>query len=178
MDSANQIIVKFTSDFPHLFDNMQKYLPLINNLLQDETQNKFYMETIHEGLLFIYEDFQTYFLMNKPYSLDRIKGFFQSTSPKLNPLLLSENILTESNFPKNGIQFKYNIYCSKKEEIANLLYLHFKSFLFEDVERLEHYDFDLILLLKKYGNVLTYMDLGVSMYSGILTQESESIGEM
>ena len=174
MDSANQIMIKFTANFPHLFDNMQKYLPLINNLLQDETQSKFFMETIHEGLLFIYKDFQTFFLMNKPYSPKKIADFLQSTHPKLDPLLLSENIISRSNFPKKGLRFQYKIYGAKRKEVADTLFNHFKSFLHEDVERLEHAEYDLVLLLKNYENVIAYNNLVVSMYSGLLTQENNS----
>ena len=176
MDSAKQIIIKFTSDFPHLFNNMQKYLPLINNLLQDETQNKFYMETIHEGLLFIYKDFQTFFLMNKPYPVEKFTKFMEmnKTQIQINPFSLFENIIDESTFPKSGVQFRYKIYCAKKEEIADLLFLHFQSFLHEDVERLEHPEFDLILLLNSFASIVVYNNLVVSMYSGILTQEIKS----
>ena len=174
MDPANQIIVKFTSNFPHLFDNVQKYLPLINNLLQSETENKFYMETIHEGLIFIYEDFMTFFLMNKPYSPEKIAGFLRSTPTVLDPLLFSENILDESNFPPNGVHFQYDIICSEKEEIADLLFLHFQSFLLNDVERVEQEKFDLVLMLKTFDNIISYLNLVVSMYSGILSEENKA----
>jgi hypothetical protein len=152
---------------------MQKYLPLINNLLQDETQNKFYMETIHEGLLFIYEDFQTFFLMNKPYPVEKFMNFLIVNKSLLNPFLLFENILSPSNFPEKGVQFRYNIYSSKKEENAHLLFLHFESFLHDDVKRLRDPEFDLILLLKSFESIVKYNSLVVSMYSGILTQKKE-----
>ena len=173
MDSANQIMIKFTSNFPHLFDNMQKYLPLINNVLRVESQNKLYMETIHEGLLFIYKDFHIFFLMNKPYPPKQITNFLRSINePILSPFLLFENILSPSTFPSKGVQFRYQIYSSKKKEIADMLSVHFTSFLHEDVKRLEHRDFDLILLLTKFENIVAYNNLVVSMYSGILTQEN------
>lgn len=172
---TNQIIINFTANFPHLFGNMQKYLPLINHQLSQETQNKFYIEITLNGLVYIYEDFNTFILMNKPYPPDKIHKFTQNHELELDPTVLRSNIINQDNFPQDGIHFQYKIYGENKEKISDMIYIHFKSFLFEDVSIVDNPDFDLTLKLHKFENIALYNQMVSSMYSGILTERGPEI---
>ena len=168
---TNQILINFTSNFPNLFDNMQKFLPLINHKLREETQNNFYIETTLNGLVYIYEDFQTFFLMNKPYSPEKINRFAKLHKLELDPGVLFNGILTTENFPENGIQFQYEIFAKTKLKIVEMLHSHFKSFLFNDVSIIDDPKFDLVLKIAKFENIVLYNQMVSTMSSGILTDE-------
>lgn len=169
-NKPNQILINFTSNFPHLFGNMQKHLPLINHLLSKETQNKFYVETTLDGLVYIFEDFATFFIMNKPYSPKRIRDFLIDHQLEVDPRVLSEDIINNKNFPVDGVKFQYQIFATNKDEIAEFIFTHFKSFLFDDVSLVKDPDFDLVLKLHRFENIVLYNQLVSTMYSGILTE--------
>ncbi|WP_371805076.1 hypothetical protein [Candidatus Lokiarchaeum ossiferum] len=172
---ANQIIINFTSNFPHLFGNMQKYLPLINHLLSEETQNKFYIETTLDGLVYIYQDFNTFFLMNKPYPPEKIIKFTENHELELDPKVLPSNIINRDNFPPNGVHFQYKIFGENKEKISDMIFAHFKSFLYDDVSIVNNPNYDLTLKLHKFENIALYNQMVSSMYSGILTEAGPEI---
>ena len=169
MGSSSQIIIQFTTDFPDLFGNMEKYIPFINHQLTTETKNKFYMESITNGLVYVYADFETFQLMNQPYDLDIIEHFKATHELKLNPMLLTENIINDQNFPAGGLHFQYKIVAPQREKIKSIILQHFQSFLGCAVIETDHQEYDLRLNLQSFECIVLYTNLVSSMYSGILT---------
>ncbi|MHA1585665.1 MAG: hypothetical protein ACTSVU_08890 [Promethearchaeota archaeon] len=171
--SQQQILIEFTANFPGLFTNMQKYLRFINFHLGSSTQNKFYMETIENGLLYIYNDLDTFHSMNLSYTREEIYQFKSKNKLKFNPRLLTEGILDENNFPTEGINFKFKIFVDSpniKKSIANDIYTHFSSFLGKLVIKRDRKqpEFDLVMNMKTFEAISIYNLLVAEMYSGLL----------
>lgn len=171
-ETSSEIVVQFTADYPRLFANMEKYIPFINHQLSAETKNRFFMESINNGLIYVYSDLETFKLMNQPYGKDEIEEFKRSHDLTLNPILLTENIINSSTFPENGINFQYKIVSSQKERIIEMLIAHFQSFLGSQVSVSPSPSpkFDLVLNLHTFDCIVLYTNLVSSMYSGILTR--------
>lgn len=168
MDENAKIIIEFTSQFPKLFESYNKYIPFINHNLSIETNNKFYIEPIQNGIIYFYEDFNTFLLMNQPYEPDFIKKFERERKLDIDPILFTENVITSINFPKEGVFFRYRIFSSRKDEIGQIIKDHFKSFLYDNLSILELKGYDLVLVMKNIEAISLYTELVSSMYSGIL----------
>lgn len=172
MKKNEQIITKFTSNFETLFQNVPKYSVFLNALLSKESDSEFYLELINDGILYIYNNFATFRLMNVQYTLQQLLDFEEIHGLSFEPKQFLEDILTPSTYPKDGIEFRFNFYVAPEnlEEAKSTVLGQYKSVLQEKVEVIKKPDFDLVLLIKKYEGIILYLKMISLMLNGLLNK--------
>lgn len=167
LDYSEQIYIKITSDHPEIFQNIQKNAPLINHYISQNTNDKFYLEVIENGLLYIYHDFSVFSLLNQPFTERQVRNFI-SKSEKFHEF---RNIFPfyadGSSFPSEGIRIFFHTTSEPKEKIIQTGKSHFYS-LFKDRVRIsQELDGDLVLHITKVDDFTLYLSLIMSLLAGI-----------
>jgi len=171
MHPSKQIIIKFTSNYPSLFNNGHKFLKFINFHMGEETDNGFYMETMENGLLYIYDDLDAFKLLNSPYTIEELYSFKENHKLVINPELLWDGIVMDNTFPPEGITLQFQIICEDKNQVEivkDILWKHFSSYMGKFIEKKENPEFDLVLNMKEMEAINRYALLVTEIYSGLL----------
>ena len=166
MDEA-QIILKLTSDFPGLFENIHKYIDLINHLMSKETDNGFYLEIVAEGLIYIYDNLSIFKLTNPEFSSQQINNFLNSHEAVLPPKKLLGGNITPDNFPKAGVSLNFIVQTDPKDTILVIKEAHLRSFLAKGVSTHAKASNDLIITFHTYESLLMYSKFLVAFFSGL-----------
>ena len=169
MENSEQIIVKFTSSFPGIFRNVQKFILYLNTLFAQESQGDFFIETVEDGILFIYKNTATFDLLNPQYSKVEITRLIKKTEEELHLSadMLLEGIINKDTFPKQGIEFQYNFYTNQKDYAYNKLLGFHEGLYGESITLSFSEEFDLILSIKNYEDFYLYVQLITLMANGI-----------
>ena len=168
MENSERIIVKFSSNFPGVFRNVQKFILYLNNLFTQESKGDFFIEAVEDGILLIYKNMSTFDLLNPQYSKAEIYNLINDQEMQLSPEMLLEGIIDRETFPKEGIEFQYNFYTKQKEYAYNKL-LKFHQGLYGDRITLSFSEkYDLILSIKNFEDFYLYVQLIALMANGIV----------
>ena len=171
MENSERIIVKFSSNFPGLFRNVQKFLLYLNNLFSQETKGDFFIELVEDGILYIYKNQATFDLLNPQYSHVEISQMIKEkeTELPLSPEMLLDGVIDHETFPEEGIELQYNFYSTKQKEYAYNKLLSFHQELYGESITLSFSEkFDLILGIKKFDDFYIYVQLIALMANGIV----------
>lgn len=172
MKNSGQIIVKFSSNFPGLFRNVQKFILYLNNLFAQETKGDFYIETVKDGVLFIYKNQATFDALNPQYTKAQIAKLSKNVELQLSPEMLLKGIINEETFPDHGIDFQYNFYTADKEYAYNKLLGFHQGIYGKNIILSFSKEYDLILAIKNYEDFLLYVQLIALMANGIAPIEN------
>ncbi|MHA1744743.1 MAG: hypothetical protein ACTSWW_02020 [Promethearchaeota archaeon] len=170
MENSERIIVKFTSNFPRVFQNVQKFILFLNNLFAQESKGDFFIETVEDGILFIYKNIATFDLLNPQLTEAEINKLIKEKEAELqlSPEMLLEGVVSEDTFPDQGIDFQYNFYTKQKEYAYNKL-LGFHQGLYGDRITLSFSEkYDLILSINNFKDFYLYVQLIALMANGIV----------
>jgi len=121
-----RILVEITSDYPHIFKNVQKFAGYINHLMGVQTQSLFFVEIIQNGVIYIYHDFEIFSVLNPVIRKKEIQKMVQENFT--NAEFFLQNVLDSSTFPLMGVQFKYKVFAIDVEPPLQILINFFHSF--------------------------------------------------
>ena len=155
--NSDQIIIKFSSNYPGLFRNASKYILYLNTLFAKESKGSFFIETVDDGLLYIYDNEKTFDLLNVKTSPAEMSSLIKNSELKLRPEMLIDGIIDKSTFPEMGIDFQYNLYTKQKQHVYNEL-LNFHQCLYEKgitIKPSEEYD--LVLTINNFDDFFLYI---------------------
>ena len=174
MENSARFLIKFSSNFPGLFRNVQKFILYLNTLFSQEVQESkgdFYIETVDDGILLIYKNKTTFDLLNPQYSKTEIISMLKNKDLPLSPEMLLDGIIDKQTFPDQGINFQYNFYTKEKEYAYNKL-LNFHQGLYGNRITLSFSEkYDLILSINNFEDFYLYVQLIALMANG-MTQQS------
>jgi hypothetical protein len=129
MDSSSSnecVFVQITCSFPDLFINVHKNLTYLNHLLNVQINGMFCIETIHNGIIYIYKNLDLFFALNPCLSsknVNAIKGMDRTGSAEF----LIE-ILSAKNFPSEGLKIHFQIFANTEKDLAITLIKYFQSY--------------------------------------------------
>ena len=170
-DSKSQIIVKFTSNWPTLFKNLQKYSSYITHAVSQETQSQFTLEVIEDGVIYIYNTMDIFKQMNQVYTPEFIIQASQNMTLRLDPDKLLEGVVDDYSFPPEGIHFQFKYTCSPeiRDEVRALMERHYKGAVGADyIESFRSDKFDLIIRYKSLTALKSYINVMALIISGLL----------
>ena len=170
MENSDQIIVKFSTNFPGLFRNVSKYILYLNTLFAKESKGSFYIEIVEDGILYIYQNMTTFDLLNPQTSRAEISSLINSKELQLNPDMLIEGIIDKQTFPEHGIDFQYNFYSSHNQHAYNKLLSFHQSIYRENVKISTSRKYDLILSIKDFDDFYLFVQVIALMANGIVSQ--------
>jgi len=162
------IIVEVSSNYPKLFQGIQKYADYINYLMDEQTFSQFYLEIVSDGLLYIYKDWATFQMINRPYRDFQLRQFQKRFKETIEPDLLLGQSLTADTFPTNGITLFFKTSCTNKDQVLQTGELHFRSFFEEGVEIGHDAEGDISVRFKEFEALSKYTFLISSMLSGLI----------
>ena len=167
---SSQIIVKFTSNWPTLFTNVQKYSAFLTHMVLQETQAQFTLEVIEDGVIYIYNNMDIFKRMNLPYTPEFIAQASQTVAIRLDPEKLLENVVDETSYPPEGIcfQFKYTCSPARIDQVRTLMEHHYKSVLGDDIESFHTDAYDLVIRYKNFAALKFYIKVISLITSGLL----------
>ena len=166
MDKFDQIIVKFSSNYPNLFRNVSKSILYLNTLFSQETDEKFFIETIENGILYIYQNEQTFDILNPQTSPAEIMRLIKDNELQFNPEMLIDGIIDKQTFPETGLNFQYNIYCTNKQQVYNKLLEFHQSFFGENIKIGASAKYDLILTITDFDILYLFVQVIALMANG------------
>lgn len=170
MENSERIIVKFSSNFPKVFQNVQKFILFLNNLFAQESKGDFFIETVEDGILFIYKNIAIFDLLNPQLTEADINKLIKEKGAELqlSPEMLLEGVMSKDTFPDQGIDFQYNFYTKQKEYAYNKL-LGFHQGLYGDRITLSFSEkYDLILSINNFEDFYLYVQLIALMANGVV----------
>jgi len=170
-EAKNQIIVKFSSNWPTLFKNLQKYSSFITHAVSKETQSQFTLEVIEDGVIYIYNNLDIFKVMNRAYTPEYIAQASQKVPLRLDPDKLLEGVVDDYSFPPEGIHFQFKYTCSPeiKDEVRALMERHYKGAVGADhIESFRSDEFDLIIRYRTLTALKSYIKVISLMISGLL----------
>ena len=168
---SSQIIVKFSSNWPTLFKNLQKYSSFITHAVSQETQSQFTLEVIEDGVIYIYNNLDIFKAMNVAYTPEFITQASQKVSLLLDPDKLLEGVVDDYSFPPEGIHFQFKYTCSPeiKDEVRTLMERHYKGAVGADhIESFRSDEFDLIIRYRTLTALKSYIKVISLIISGLL----------
>ena len=171
-DSDHQIIVKFTSNWPPLFKNLQKYSSFITHTVSQETQSQFTLEVIEDGVIYIYNNMDIFKQMNQVYTPEFIAQASQNMTLLIDPDKLLESVVDEKTYPPEGIHFQFNFTCSPevKDQVRLLMEHHYKAAVGDDIISSQSDSFDLVIRYKTYAALESYLKVISLIISGLLNK--------
>jgi hypothetical protein len=162
-----QILVIVTSDHPEIFQNIQKNAAYINHLMTKQTNAKFFMEVIDQGLLYIYDDWETFELLNQPFNSRDVARFTKRAAAMEDFRHIFPLYLTEDTFPPEGIEVFFHTESPRKAEIVEIGKRQFASLLGEFCEISIRKSGDLALHFTTFMGFSLYLALMASLMQGI-----------
>lgn len=176
MATKDQIILKFTSNYPKIFQNIPKFTPYINSNLSRESQSGFYLETFSKGLLYIYDSFEIFNLMHSHFSPKELREFEQSAGIILDPNKILDGILSSQTFPPSGIDFQFDFIFDEKRfsEVKKYIHRFYSKNLESQVEFIENTEHDLVIRFLTYEGIYEYLKLVSLMMNGLLRKSGSN----
>src|SRR6056297_2992536 len=115
MDNFNfqEVYLEITSDYNGLFKNVHKFSSYINHLLNKRTSSQFYLETIHNGIIYIYKNLELMEALNTPLRKSQLRQILDSDMN--GAALFLRDVVTEKRFPKEGIYVKFKIHAHSQQ---------------------------------------------------------------
>ncbi|UYP46666.1 hypothetical protein NEF87_002951 [Candidatus Lokiarchaeum ossiferum] len=170
MVKREQIILKFTSNYPKIFQNIPKFTSYINNHLGRESQSGFYLETFSNGLLYIYDSFEIFILMHSHFSREELREFEQSAGIILDPNKLLEGVLSSNRFPQEGIDFQFDFIFDQEQhsEVKNYIQRFYSINLENQIEFVENTEHDLVIRFLSFEGIYNYLKIISLMMNGLL----------
>ena len=168
---SSQIIVKFSSNWPTLFKNLQKYSSFITHAVSKETQSQFTLEVIEDGVIYIYNNMDIFKAMNQGYTPEFIAQSSQTMTLLLDPDKLLEDVVNDASYPTEGIHFQFKYTCSPeiRDQVRSLMEHHYSSALGEDsIESFQSDVFDLVIRFKTLTSLKSYIKVMSLIISGLL----------
>lgn len=170
MESQNQIIVKFSSNYPGLFRNVSKYILYFKHTISQESKGSFYIEIVEDGILYIYQNITTFDLLNPRTSRAEISKLINGNELQLNPDMLIDGIVDKQTFPEHGIDFQYNFYTKQKQQVSDTLLSFHQSLYGDNIKISSSTDYDLILSIMDFDDFYQYVQVIALMANGIVSQ--------
>ncbi len=171
-----QILIKVSTDYPEIFGTIKKYIDLFNHQMSAQTNGGFYVESVANGLIYIYSDFAAFKKINQQFSPQQITNFLATHEPILPPEILLSGIFTSDNFPKSGITVKYIAQTEPKDKYLFIKEAHFRSYLTEDVSINTKSSDDLIITFHTYDSILFYGKFLVAFMGGLSQSSFSPLG--
>ena len=107
MSEIVQVILKLSSNHKELMDRLLKFHESINQAFLHSLNSDMYLETIKDGLIYIFRDFNSFKTIHKP--VPKIPKFVKRRIFKINPidedLILGNVLRKESDFPSDGLKY-------------------------------------------------------------------------
>jgi len=175
LDYSEQIYIKISSDHPEIFQKIQKNAPYINHLLNQQTNNKFFLEVIENGLLYIYHDFSVFYLLNQPFTARQVSTFIKKSKKVHEFRDIFPFYLDESTFPSDGIKIYFQTTSEPKNKIIQVGKAHFYSLFKNNVRISQNIEGDLYIHFLDVQQFSLYLALMASLLAGIfkkITNES------
>ncbi len=160
------IYLKVTSDYPEIFKMIEKFIDFINHSMEIQTQNKFYLEVVEDGLVYIYADLQTFKIIHQQFSKQQVLTFLENQEPVLPPEKIISNITSES-FPKDGVTLNFIAQTEPKDQYILIKEAHLRSLLTEDVEVQINGSDNLSITFLTYDAILLYCKFLVAFFGGL-----------
>ncbi|WP_457558722.1 hypothetical protein [Candidatus Harpocratesius sp.] len=173
IDHSNQIYVSITSDHPEIFQKIQKNADYINHLLEKQIGSQFYLEIVEKGLLYIYNDFSVFKMLNQPFSSRQVLRFSKQSKKFDDIKSIFPFYLSEKSFPKAGIKIFFHTISEPKEKIISIGKNHFKSLFGDRVSINSNKPGDLILHFHNFYDFSLYLVLLASFLAGIFKKIPE-----
>jgi len=168
MENSDQIIIKFSSNFPGLFRNASKFILYLNTLFAKESKGSFFIETLGDGLLYIYNNKETFDLLNTKTSPSKMVDLIKNTELKLNPEMLIDGIIDKSTFPESGVDFQYNFYTNQKQHFYRELLSFHQSLYKEGIKIITSEKYDLVFTIKNFDDFFLYIQNIALLANGII----------
>lgn len=164
------LVLKFTSDHPEIFKNVQKHNNFINNHLSNATHSQFYLEVIENGLLYFYENFEIFRVVCVAMKYSHILKIAQNRDLLIDPETLLKDAMDESLFPAEGLNFFFEITCHRDlyAEAQNVTAAHFTAPLGEDVQVSYPPETSVKVHFSTYSSFYRYIYLLCLLISGII----------
>lgn len=164
---SKQIYITLTSDHPEIFQTIQKNAPYINHLMESQTESQFYLEVIEKGLLYIYNDFAIFKLLNQPFTPRQVLHYIKRSKLIEELDHIFPYYLRKEKFPKEGIRIFFHTDSDPKDEIIRLGHKHFTSLLGDKAVIITISSGDLEIRFKTFDQFSLYLTLMASMLTGI-----------
>lgn len=116
-------MIKITSSYPTLFENVHKYVDYLNHLLNEQLQSMIFLETIDKGIIYIYRNYPGFEGLNQPLTSVERKNL-PSYSAKGEEFFL-KNILSPTTFPASGVWMYYEYIGTFPEQAQRVLQDYF-----------------------------------------------------
>ena len=159
--SKAQVITELISDQKYIFESVHKYTSFINNLFKTQIGEKFYIESIPNGLVYFYADCRIYKAMIKDYNEERVSKYLKMANKKFSPELLSIEGISEEDFPTEGVTISYKFIKGPLDEIYTQTIDHFESFATGDSNSVEVHEIDpnkLKIRFRSYDALENYLN--------------------
>jgi hypothetical protein len=122
----DRILVELTSDFPNMFQNVQKFAGYINHLMSIQTHSLFFVEIIQNGFIYIYNDFELFSLLNPIMRKAELEKIIAENFPNAGFFL--GGVFTNQSYPIGGLTIKYKVYAADPGPALEILFRFFASF--------------------------------------------------
>ncbi len=168
MNKQNQIIIRNTSNFPNLFIHAGKFLEFANDSFKVNENGIFALEQIENGFIYIYKDYNAFLHFNQKFEKQDIDMIKNENKFYVKSATLLGETLTKNNFPRQGIDFYYDIFTDldKKQEIINHLYNRYSLKHFKQVKKKDNPNHDLTINFGTYEDIIALLDQIILKFSG------------
>lgn len=120
------VFLQITSSYPDLFKNVHKNLNYLNQILTLQVNGMFYLETIYNGILYVYKNVDFFILLNTSLSARNVKEL--KAMDRIGSAMFLENVLTSEKFPAEGIIVYYQLFTNTNQDLASILVNYFLSY--------------------------------------------------
>ena len=170
MENSERITIKFSSNFPGIFCNLQTLILNLNNLFARESKEDYFIETAKDGILFIYKNKDIFDLLYPQYSKAEIIYQIRKKVLQLSPDMLLEGVIDKETFPEHGIDFQYNFNTKQKEYAYNKLLGFHQSLYGDRITQSFSEKYDLILAIKNFDDFYLFIQLITLMANGAIPE--------
>ncbi len=167
IEKSDQIMVKFSTNYPGLFRNVSKFILYLNTLFSRGTKGNFYIEIVEDGNLYIYKNKATFELLNPKISRTEISSLIKNKKLDFSPDMLIDGIINKQTFPEHGIDFQYNFFGAHKQYSYNKQLSFHQNFFGEGLKISTSKKYDLILSIMDFDDFYLYIQQIALLASGL-----------
>lgn len=156
-----KVIIELTTDYHPLFLRMARFYDAINAALSESQVQDFYLEPIYNGVLYIFQNFDTFKRIHRPMRFfpEFLKKRVFKISDQDKREILGDTLKNESNFPQNGINYFIHSQTLNKNSLFLVLEGFYRS-LHPDIETIQEAD-QIIIHFKTYNSIMRSFELNV-----------------